>query len=103
MAKQVINAGSYDLDPTAEKVRTAFGKVNTMMDDLYNPLEVVIGTETDNVTINQNGIKFNGTATIFDDVRYDSLSLQRSGPGISLNLPECTVDFASNEIGRAHV
>lgn len=36
MAKQVINNGSFDNDPSAEKVRTAFGKVNTNFSEIYD-------------------------------------------------------------------
>lgn len=35
MAVLTINAGSFDLDPSAESARSAFGKVNTMMAELY--------------------------------------------------------------------
>lgn len=56
----------------------------------------VFGTITDNVTINSLGIRLNGAATVFDDVKFDSLSLQQSGAGISLNLPECTVAYLAS-------
>lgn len=35
MSKQVINRGTFDNDPSAESVRSAFGKVNANFDDLY--------------------------------------------------------------------
>jgi hypothetical protein len=35
MAKEIINNGTYDGDPSAEKIRTAFDKVNSMFDELY--------------------------------------------------------------------
>lgn len=38
MAKQVINNGSFDNDPSAEKVRTAFGKVNTNFSEIYDTM-----------------------------------------------------------------
>jgi len=57
---------------------------------------IKVGKGDNNVSITQSGIKFNGLSTVFDDVRFDSLSLQQTGPGVSLNLPECTVDFLSS-------
>lgn len=58
--------------------------------------EVVFGDETDNVTINSLGIRLNGTATVFDDVRFDALSLRQTGQGVSVNTTELTVDYLSS-------
>lgn len=35
MAKQTINNGTFDNDPSAEKIRTAFDKVNDNFDEVY--------------------------------------------------------------------
>lgn len=36
MAQQIINNGTFDNDPSAEKIRTAFDKVNENFDELYS-------------------------------------------------------------------
>lgn len=36
MAQQIINNGTFDNDPSAEKIRTAFDKVNDNFTELYN-------------------------------------------------------------------
>lgn len=38
MARQIIDNGSFDNDPGAEKIRLAFGKVNDMTEELYSYL-----------------------------------------------------------------
>lgn len=57
---------------------------------------VKIGDATNNVEFEADGtIKFNGTSTVFDDVTYDAIALQQTGPGISVNNTEGTVDFTA--------
>lgn len=57
----------------------------------------VFGDSVNNLTIGSNGtLKYNGTATVFDDVKFDALTLVSSGPGVSLNSTELTVDFTSS-------
>jgi hypothetical protein len=53
------------------------------------------GTTTDYVQNDANGIRLIGTATQFDDLSAGALTLQQTGPGVSLNIPECSVDFTS--------
>jgi hypothetical protein len=53
------------------------------------------GTVTDYVQNDANGIRLIGTATQFDDLSAGALTLQQTGPGVSLNIPECSVDFTS--------
>ena len=55
-----------------------------------------IGDADNNVELTANGLKFNGTATVFDDMRYDALNLNQTGPGLTLNLTEAVAVFASN-------
>lgn len=53
-----------------------------------------IGSETDYLEIEADGtLQFYGNATVWDDVKFDSLTLNRTGNGISLNLPEMTIDY----------
>jgi hypothetical protein len=40
-------------------------------------------------------LKFNGTATTFDDITFDAMNIKATGPGISVNTTELTVDFTS--------
>jgi hypothetical protein len=40
MAKQVINNGAFDNDPSAEKVRLAFGKVNANFTEIYDAIPI---------------------------------------------------------------
>lgn len=55
------------------------------------------GDSTNNTTIEADGtIKFNGTATVWDDVKFDALSLQQTGSGISVNTAESTVDYLTS-------
>lgn len=58
---------------------------------------VKIGDATNNVEFEADGtIKFNGTATVFDDVTYDAIALQQTGAGISINNTEGTVDYLTS-------
>ena len=56
----------------------------------------VLGTPSDNTTIEADGtIKFNGAATVFEDVKFDALTLLATGPGISINTAESSVDYTA--------
>lgn len=58
---------------------------------------VKIGDITNNIEFEADGtIKFNGTSTIFDDVTYDAVSLQQTGPGVSISTTTSTVDFTTS-------
>ena len=57
---------------------------------------IKIGDETNNVEFQADGtIKLNGTATTFDDITFDAMNIKGTGPGISVNTTELTVDFTS--------
>ena len=55
---------------------------------------IKIGDATNNTEIQADGtIVFNGTATVFNDIAFDAIALQQSGPGVSINNVESTVDY----------
>jgi hypothetical protein len=54
------------------------------------------GTDTDYVQNDANGIHLFGAATQFDDLSAGAMTLQQNGSGVSLNIPECSVDFTSD-------
>jgi hypothetical protein len=54
------------------------------------------GTTTDYTQNDANGIHLFGSATQFDDLSAGAMTLQQTGPGVSLNIPECSVDFTSD-------
>ncbi len=57
---------------------------------------IKIGTSANNVEFKPDGtVKLNGSATIYDDVTYDAISLQETGPGVSVNKTESSVDYIS--------
>lgn len=65
MAKQVINNGTFDNDPSAEKIRTAFDKCNSNFTELYDeklsndiadyPTATLPLSDTDKLLVNQGG------------------------------------------------
>lgn len=75
-------------------IRSFWQRVATVIKAYTSGDSFLFGTDTNNTTIEADGtIKFNGAATVFDDVKFDALSLQKSGPGIDFNLVESTVDY----------
>lgn len=53
-----------------------------------------VGDASNNTTIEADGtIKFNGAATVFDDFVGPAVSLRISGPGLSANITESTLEF----------
>lgn len=55
---------------------------------------LTVGTATNNVTFATDGtMTLNGTATTFDDVVGPAVSLRQSGPGLSTNVTESTLEF----------
>lgn len=50
MAKQIINNGAFDNDPSAEKIRISFDKVNSNFTELYKGIQSLSTTENVSVT-----------------------------------------------------
>lgn len=60
MAKQVINNGTFDNDPSAEKIRTAFDKTNDNFTELYDGKQDTLVSGTNIKTINGTSVLGSG-------------------------------------------
>jgi len=61
---------------------------------LYNYPSLKIGTATNYTEFETDGtIIFHGNATVFDDLRADAITIQQTGPGVSINASESTVEY----------
>lgn len=77
MAKQVINNGTFDNDPSAEKIRTAFDKCNSNFTELYDEKQDTLVSGTNIKTINGNSILGSGNLVISNkkSIEYNVTSL----------------------------
>lgn len=67
---------------------------------------IKIGDSTNNIEFGATGtITLHGSATVYDDVTYDAIALQQTGPGISINNAEGTVNYttAANQADYMYV
>ena len=105
MAKQVIAIGTTANDGTGDSLRAGADKINDNFNEVYTVIDVVrvtdgvtkIGGADDYTQIDADGtIVFVGAATVFDDVKFDALTLQQQGTGVSVNPTESTVDYLTS-------
>lgn len=58
--------------------------------------KIQIGGETNYIEVEADGtIRFAGDATVFEDEKFDALTVKVQGSGVSLNTTELTVDFTT--------
>lgn len=85
----------YDhVNPTFVAVVADEITVNNISSDNIESSVAKFGGDVNYTEFYSNGtMKMYGDATVYDDVTYDAIGLQKQGPGISDNFPEGCVEF----------
>ena len=103
MAKQTINVGSQLEDPTADKTRDAFIKVNENFDELYN-VNIYTADTDQSITDARSTVIMSGdnlTYTLQNDLAFtagDGFTIVQAGDNFTLDSSNVTATISNGSL-----